>query len=196
MRKRLGVFIAFFFIAAVFIGYGAYVYNHLISKEEGVRASWSQVLNQYERRSELIPNLVSTVKGYAAHEQETLTKVVEARSKAMQFQMSSEDLDGESLQSFFSAQDDLTQALSKLMVSVEAYPELKASDAFVMLQSQLEGTENRITVERRRFIEQTRLYNSYLRRFPNNFVAKIMGFNAKDYFDAIEGADKSVKVEF
>lgn len=196
MKKRNKYILGILLLAIILMGYGARVYNNLVSGEERVNASWSQVSNQYERRAELIPNLVNTVKGYAAHEQETLTKVVEARAKATQMQLEPGELNPEGLQQYLSAQEELTQALSKLMVTVEAYPDLKASDAFLMLQTQLEGTENRIAVERRRFIEQVKGYNSYIRRFPTNIVAKALGFRSKDYFEASEGAENGVEVKF
>lgn len=176
--------------------YGASVYNKMVKNEENVNAAWSQVSNQYERRSDLIPNLVNTVKGYAEHEQETLTKVVEARSKATQVQVNPDNINAEGIQEYLAAQDELTQALSRLMVTVEAYPDLKASDGFLMLQSQLEGTENRISVERKRFIEQVKDYNSYSRKFPNNMIVGLLGFDVKQYFTASEGAEKAVEVEF
>lgn len=196
MKKRTGYILGLVILALILVVYSAKVYNNLVSGEERVNAAWSQVSNQYDRRAELIPNLVNTVKGYAAHEQETLTKVVEARAKATQIQMEPGELNPEGLQKYLSAQEELTQALSKLMVTVEAYPDLKASDAFLMLQTQLEGTENRISVERRRFIEQVKGYNSYIRRFPTNIFAKILGFKNKNYFEASEGAENAVEVEF
>ncbi|MDN4754471.1 LemA family protein [Porphyromonadaceae bacterium W3.11] len=196
MKKRtVGILVILVLLLSI-VGYGAAVYNKLVKNEENVNAAWSQVSNQYERRSDLIPNLVNTVKGYAEHEQETLTKVVEARSKATQIQVNPENINAEGIQEYLAAQDELSQALSRLMVTVEAYPDLKASDSFLMLQSQLEGTENRISVERKRFIEQVKNYNSYSRKFPNNLFVKLLGFDVKEYFTASEGADKAVEVAF
>ena len=168
----------------------------MVEKQEAVTAQWAQVENVYQRRSDLIPNLVSTVKGYADFEQETLTAVIEARSKSTSVNIDASKLDASSIQKFQAAQDGLSSALSKLMVVVERYPELKANQNFLELQSQLEGTENRIAVERRKFNETAQAYNTYIRKFPNNMIAGMFEFEKSDYFEADEGADKAPKVEF
>jgi len=170
-------------------------YNRLVELEEGVDNAWSQVENVYQRRADLIPNLVATVKGAKDFEQETLTQVVEARAKVGQVSFENAP-DAEQLAQFEAAQSQLSSALSRLLVVVERYPELKATDAFRDLQAQLEGTENRITVERKRFNDATLSYNKTRRRFPTILLAKIMGFGDKPYFEATEGAEEPPKVEF
>ncbi len=171
-------------------------YNNMVTMQEGVTAQWSQVENVYQRRSDLIPNLVSTVKGYADFEKETLTQVIEARAKATSVNINPDKLDAQSLQNFQNAQSGLSSALSKLMVVVEKYPELKANQGFLDLQAQLEGTENRITVERMKFNETAQAYNTFIRQFPKNIFAGMFGFEKKAYFEAEKGADKAPKVEF
>lgn len=171
-------------------------YNQMVSLDEGVSAQWSQVENAYQRRADLIPNLVSTVKGYAQHEQSTLTGVIEARAKATSVNIDASKLTADNLAQFQAAQDGLSQALSKLMVSVERYPELKANQNFLDLQAQLEGTENRISVERRKFNETAQNYNTTIRKFPKNITAMLFGFEKRDYFKAQQGADTAPKVEF
>ncbi len=171
-------------------------YNSMVELSEGVDAQWAQVENVYQRRSDLIPNLVNTVKGYAAHEQGTLTAVIEARSKATSVNIDANNLDAESIKKFQEAQSGLTQALSKLIMLQENYPDLKANENFRDLQAQLEGTENRITVERQKFNDVTRQYNTYIKRFPNNIIAGMFSFDQKPYFQAEEGAQKAPKVEF
>ncbi|MCF8232826.1 MAG: LemA family protein [Bacteroidales bacterium] len=183
-------------LALIMIGTGVSKYNKLVSLEENVNEKWSQVENVYQRRADLIPNLVNTVKGYAEHEQQTLTKVIEARSKATSVNVDPENLDSESLQKFQQAQKGLSSALSRLMVVVERYPNLKASQNFRDLQAQLEGTENRISVERRKFNQAARKYNTKLRQFPTNMIANTMGFEKKAYFEADQGADEAPQVEF
>ncbi len=170
-------------------------YNRLVELEEGVDNAWSQVENVYQRRADLIPNLVATVKGAKDFEQETLTQVVEARAKVGQVSFENAP-DAEQLAQFEAAQSQLSSALSRLLVVVERYPELKATDAFRDLQAQLEGTENRITVERKRFNDATLSYNKTRRRFPTILLANIMGFGDKPYFEATEGAEEPPKVEF
>jgi len=180
----------------LFLVFGG-VYNSLVSSEEKVSEAWAQVENVYQRRLDLIPNLVETVKGYAEHERETLEAVVQARSKITETKFSPEVIkDPQALAEFEEAQQGLTSALSRLLVLVERYPDLKASQNFLALQSQLEGTENRIAVERRRFNEVARDFNSKLRVFPNNFVARLMGFQRKSYFAADEGARVVPTVKF
>jgi LemA protein len=171
-------------------------YNSMVSMQEGVTAQWSQVENVYQRRSDLIPNLVSTVKGYADFEKETLTQVIEARAKATAVNINPEKLDAQSLQTFQNAQSGLSSALSRLMVVVEKYPELKANQGFLDLQAQLEGTENRITVERQKFNQTAQTYNTFIRSFPKNIFAGMFGFEKKAYFEAEKGADKSPQVKF
>lgn len=171
-------------------------YNSMVSMDEGVTAQWAQVENVYQRRADLIPNLVATVKGYATHEQETLEGVIEARSKATSVTIDPSNLNAASIQQFQAAQDGLSSALSKLMVVVERYPDLKANQNFLELQTQLERTENRIAVERRTFNTNAQEYNSYIRSFPKNIYAGIFGFEKKVYFTAIEGAEKAPEVEF
>jgi len=174
---------------------GASSYNRLIGLEERVDEAWSQVENVYQRRSDLIPNLVATVKGAAAFEQETFTAVTEARARAGQ--MSFEEAPSpEQLQSYQEAQGELSAALSRLMVVVERYPELRATEAFRDLQSQLEGTENRIAVERRRFNEVARDFNTTRRRFPTNLLANLFGFESKAYFEAEDEAEEPPQVDF
>ena len=171
-------------------------YNSMVTKEEGVTSAWAQVENVYQRRADLIPNLVATVKGYAAHEQETLEGVVNARAKAPQTTIDPANLTEESMKQFQAAQGELGSALQRLMVVVERYPDLKANQNFLELQAQLEGSENRITVERQKFNETARAYNTYIRQFPKNILSGIFGFERKAYFEAAEGAETAPKVEF
>ena len=171
-------------------------YNTMVSQDEGVKTAWSQVENQYQRRLDLIPNLVNTVKGYAAHEKETLEGVINARAEATKTTIDPSNLNEESLKKFQAAQGELSSALSRLMVVMERYPDLKANQNFSELQAQLEGTENRITVERKRFNEVAQAYNTYIRSFPNNILAGMFGFFPKAYFTADAGAEKAPKVEF
>jgi LemA protein len=171
-------------------------YNGLVSKEESVKSQWGTVESQYQRRMDLIPNLVNTVKGYAEFEQETLTKVIEARSNATAVKIDPTNLTPERLAQFQQAQEGVTSALSRLLVVVEKYPDLKANQNFLDLQSQLEGTENRIAVERKRFNDVVNTYNSAVRRFPGVIVAKISGFETKGYFEAAEGAEQAPTVDF
>lgn len=171
-------------------------YNKMVTMDEQVTSQWAQVENVYQRRADLIPNLVSTVKGYADFEKETLTGVIEARAKATSVQIDPTNLDASSMQQFQAAQDGLSSALSRLMVVVERYPDLKANQSFLELQAQLEGPENRIAVERKKFNEVTQTYNSYIRRFPALITAKIFNFDSKAYFKAQESAKEVPKVEF
>lgn len=171
-------------------------FNSMVKKQEAVQAQWAQVENVYQRRADLIPNLVATVKGYAEHEQSTLTAVIEARAKATGVTIDPTDLDPEDIARFQAAQDQLSGALSRLLVSVEAYPELKANENFLALQSQLEGTENRITVERQKFNERAQEYNQYIRMFPRNIIANMFDFEKVGYFKAQAGAETAPKVEF
>lgn len=176
--------------------YGIGVYNSLVKNEESVAKAWSQVENVYQRRADLIPNLVATVKGYAAHESETLQGVVDARSKATQIRLDAENLTPEALQQFQNAQGELSSALGRLIMLKENYPDLKANQNFLDLQAQLEGTENRIAVERKKFNESAQSYNTMLRQFPKNIIASMFNFEKKAYFKAQEGAESAPKVEF
>ena len=171
--------------------------NNLVSLEQGVIQQWSQVENQYQRRADLIPNLVNTVKGYANFEKEVLTKVTEARAKVSQFNITPEVLnDPQAFAKFQTLQGELSGALSRLLVTVENYPELKANENFLQLQAQLEGTENRISVERKKFNESVQQYNTSIKKFPASFLAGMLGFKEKQYFTAVSGAENAPKVEF
>lgn len=176
--------------------YGISANNNMVEKQEGVRTAWSQVENQYQRRADLIPNLVNTVKGYATHEEQTLTNVIEARAKATQVKVDPDQLTDEALQKYMASQNNLSQALGRLMVVAEQYPELKANENFQMLQTQLEGTENRITTERQRFNETAKEYNIYIRKFPRNIFAGTLGFKPQAYFESIAGAEVAPVVAF
>lgn len=171
-------------------------YNGMVEGEESVNKAWSQVENVYQRRADLIPNLVNTVKGYAAHESETLQGVVEARAKATQMSVNVDDLSEENIKKFQAAQGDLQQAIGRLLMLTENYPDLKANENFRDLQAQLEGTENRITVERQKFNETAKEYNTNIRKFPTNILAGIFGFEKKGYFEAQDGAEKAPEVKF
>lgn len=185
-------------LLALFLGisWGVKTGNNMVTMEEGVTASWSQVENVYQRRADLIPNLVSTVKGYAAHESETLTAVVEARAKATSVTIDPTKLNAASIQQFQEAQGGLSSALARLMVVVEKYPDLKANESFLNLQAQLEGTENRITVERQKFNQSAQAFNTYIRLFPQTIIASMRNFEKKAYFEAEKGSDKAPKVQF
>jgi LemA protein len=201
MSKGLLVLVAILAVILVVGGalflWGTGVYNHLVTLDEGVKSAWSQVENAYQRRADLIPNLVKTVEGAANFERTTLTDVIEARAKATQIQLSAEDLsDPQALARFQQAQDQLSGALSRLLVTVEQYPELKANQNFIQLQDELAGTENRISVERRRFNETAQTYNTARRQFPGSLIAGLFGFGEKAYFQATTGADQPPQVEF
>ena len=171
-------------------------YNQMVTRSENVSSQWSNVENQYQRRLDLIPNLVNTVKGYAEHEQNTLTQVVEARAKATQMRVNFDQLDEQTIQKFNNMQGELSSALSRLMAISEQYPDLKANENFRDLQAQLEGTENRINVARKNFNDAAQAYNTNIRRFPKNIFAGMFGFDKKAYFEAEEGSEKAPKVEF
>lgn len=196
MKKSLITVLAVVGIILILVMWSSSRYNSLVTKEESVTAAWSQVENVYQRRADLIPNLVNTVKGYADFEKSTLTAVIEARSKATSVTIDPKNLNAESIQQFQKAQDGLGSALSRLMVVVERYPDLKANQNFMDLQSQLEGTENRITVERRNFNMAAQDYNTQIRRFPSNIFAGMFGFDKKAYFEAETGAEKAPEVKF
>ncbi len=177
--------------------WGISSYNGLVERQENVNQAWAQVENQYQRRADLVPNLVNTVKGAADFEQETLTQVIEARSKATSMQIDAGDLDNpQMLQQFQQAQNQLSGALSRLLVTVERYPELQANQNFRDLQTQLEGTENRIATERQRYNEAVQTYNTSTRRFPTSIFAGLFGFGEKAYFEADEGAQEVPEVQF
>ena len=171
-------------------------YNKMVVSDENVQAAWSQVENVYQRRADLIPNLVATVKGYAEHEAQTLENVVAARAKATQVTVDPADLTPEALTKFNAAQGELSAALGKLLMITESYPDLKANQNFLELQAQLEGTENRITTERMKFNETAKGYNTLIRTFPNNILASVFNFEKKGYFEAQAGAETAPKVEF
>ena len=194
MKKSYIVIIV---IAVIVLGAFIWVkntYNGLVKSEEGVDAAWAQVGNVYQRRADLVPNLVATVKGYAAHESETLESVIAARSRATQVTVS--DLSEENIEKFNKAQGELSSALGRLLMITENYPDLKANENFRDLQAQLEGTENRIATERMKFNEAARAYNTKVRSFPANIIASMFGFEKKGYFEAQEGAETAPKVEF
>ncbi|OYU96802.1 MAG: LemA family protein [Bacteroidetes bacterium B1(2017)] len=178
----------------VFNGCGSY--NNMVSKQETVSSSWAQVENVYQRRSDLIPNLVNTVKGVANFEQKTLTDVINARASATQVKVDASKLSPDQIQKFQASQGELSQALGRLMVVAEQYPQLRATENFKELQSQLEGTENRIAVERGKFNDVVKDYNSYIRKFPQVLYAGMFGFDKKGYFEAVAGADKAPEVKF
>ena len=171
-------------------------YNTMVSQDENVKGKWAQVENAYQRRADLVPNLVNTVKGAAQHEESTLTAVVEARAKATSVTINADDLSEENIAKFQKVQDEFSGSLSRLLASVEAYPDLKANQNFLELQAQLEGTENRISTERRSYNEAVQQYNTTVRSFPNNLMAGMFGFKAKGTFTAAPGSDKAPTVSF
>ena len=179
-----------------FISWGSKIYNGMVTMQESVTSQWGNVQTAYQRRSDLIPNFVNTVKGAANFEQTTLTHVIEARAKATSVTIDPTKMTAENMQQFQAAQGQLSSALSRLMVVVEQYPELKATQNFRDLQVELEGTENRISVERRKFNEVAQTYNTYIKRFPQNFLAGMFGFQPKPYFEAAAGAEKAPEVKF
>ncbi len=184
-------------IVAIFVMWGISTYNNLVTLNESVNQSWSQVENQYQRRTDLIPNLVNTVKGYANFEKSVLTQVTEARASVGSVKATKEILDDpDAFQKFQAAQGQLSGALSRLLVTVENYPDLKANENFLQLQAQLEGTENRIAVERRKFNETVQSYNTTIKRFPSSILANVFGFRDKQYFRATAGSETPPKVEF
>jgi LemA protein len=196
MKKSLIVLLVVVLFVLILFGSIKSTYNNMVTMNEGVTAQWSQVENVYQRRSDLIPNLVNTVKGYATHERETLEGVIEARAKATQVTVDPSKLDAASIQKFQETQGGLSSALGRLMVVMEQYPDLKANQNFRDLQAQLEGTENRIAVERGRFNEAAQKFNVYIRKFPQVLFAGIFGFEKKAYFEAEKGAEKAPVVNF
>ena len=193
MKKAIIIVVAVVAIVVIWCITG---YNSLVGMDENVSNQWANVETQYQRRSDLIPNLVNTVKGYATHEQETLEGVVEARSKATQIKVDPQNLTPEKLAEYQQAQGQLATALGKLLAITENYPDLKANQNFQELQAQLEGTENRITVARKNFNDAAREFNTSIRRFPKNILAGLFGFDKRTYFEAQEGAETAPSVEF
>ena len=196
MKKGLIALIVAAVVAVALFGWVKNSYNKMVTEDENVQAAWSQVENVYQRRADLIPNLVATVKGYAAHESQTLENVIAARSKATQVTVDPTNLTEEALAKFNAAQGELTNALGRLLMITENYPDLKASQQFSELQAQLEGTENRITTERMKFNDTAKGYNTLIRSFPTNILASMFGFEKKGYFEAQAGAETAPKVEF
>ena len=193
MKKSIIIILA---VVAILVIWAVSVYNGLVTMDENVSGQWANVETQYQRRADLIPNLVNTVKGYATHEKETLEGVVAARSQATQIKVDAADLTPEKLAQYQKAQGAVTSALGKLLAITENYPDLKANQNFLELQAQLEGTENRIAVERRKFNEEVKGYNAYIRSFPKNIIAGMFGFLPKPYFEAAAGAEKVPEVKF
>ena len=196
MKKGLIIVGVIVLVVIIMFSWVSGKYNGLVKSEEATKQAWAQVQNVYQRRSDLIPNLVETVKGYAAHEKSTFVEVTNARAKASQITVDPTKLTPEQIQKFQGAQDGLSQSLGRLMVVMEKYPELKANQNFLELQAQLEGTENRIAVERRNFNQVVQDYNVSVRSFPGNIFASMFGFQQKGYFQAEAGAEKAVKVKF
>lgn len=195
MKKNKGLIITIVVIVLVAL-WGISSYNGLVGMDENVSNKWANVETQYQRRSDLIPNLVNTVKGYAKHESQTLEAVMAARSQASQVKIDPSNCTPQQLAAYQKAQGDVTTALGKLLAITENYPDLKANQNFLELQSQLEGTENRINVARKDFNDSAKEYNTSLRRFPRNIIASMFGFEKRNYFEAEAGAEKAPKVEF
>lgn len=195
MKKNKGLIITIVVIVLVAL-WGISSYNRLVGMDENVSNQWANVETQYQRRSDLIPNLVNTVKGYAKHESQTLEAVMAARSQATQAKIDPSNCTPQQLAAYQKAQGDVTTALGKLLAITENYPDLKANQNFLELQSQLEGTENRINVARKDFNDSAKEYNTSLRRFPRNIIASMFGFEKRNYFEAEAGAEKAPKVEF
>ena len=196
MKKTLIIIGVIVLFVIIMFSWVSGKYNGLVTKEEGTKQAWAQVQNVYQRRSDLIPNLVETVKGYANFEKSTLVDVVNARAKATQVTVDPSKLTPDQIQKFQGAQDGLSSSLGRLMVVIEKYPDLKANQNFLDLQAQLEGTENRIAVERQKFNEVVQDYNVSVRSFPTNIFASMFNFQQKGYFQAVAGAEKAVKVKF
>lgn len=196
MKKGKLLWIVAIVVALGLFGWCKNTYNGMVSADEGVQSAWSQVENVYQRRADLIPNLVATVKGYAEHESGTLEAVVAARAMATQTTVDPSQLTAENIAKFQAAQGELGSALGRLLVTVERYPDLKANQNFLELQAQLEGTENRISTERMKFNETAKSYNTLIRSFPQNILASIFSFTPKGYFKAAEGSENAPKVEF
>ena len=183
-------------IVLLVVLWGVKAYNNMVSQEEGVSTAWANVESQYQRRADLIPNLVNTVRGYAAHESETLQAVVNARTKATSINIDAENMTAEQLKEYQKAQSEVGGALGRLIAVAESYPDLKANQNFLELQAQLEGTENRIAVERKNFNEAAKKFNTYIRKFPQSLLSGVFGFDKKPYFEAEEGSQKAPTVQF
>ncbi len=196
MKKTIKILLILAVIAIVLLPFTIRPYNNMVSKEETCNQAWSNVENVYQRRMDLIPNLVATVQGAANFEKSTLEAVINARAKATAVNVNTDDLSEENIAKFQAVQDELGSAISRLLVSVERYPELTATQGFRDLQAQLEGIENRIATERNKYNETVQQFNSYIRQFPNNIIAGICNFKSKGYFKASSGAENSPKVEF
>ena len=196
MKKGTIILLVVVAVIVLLGGCSVSAYNKMVVMDENVGKAWANVETQYQRRADLIPNLVNTVKGYAAHEQETLEGVIAARSRATQVTVKADDLTPEKMQQFQEAQGEVSAALGRLLLLTENYPDLKANQNFLELQAQLEGTENRISVERRNFNEASKSYNAYIRKFPNNILSGMFGFDKKAYFEAAEGTETAPEVQF
>lgn len=196
MKKKFVPIIIVAAVVVILVAWAVSAYNGLVVKDEACSKQWSKVESQYQRRMDLIPNLVNTVKGYASHEEATLLKVIEARNQASQIKVDAENMTQEQLNEFQKSQENLSSAIRGLNIVVEQYPDLKANQNFLELQSQLEGTENRIAVERQRYSDVVNEYNTSVRRFPNSIFASMFGFDKKPYFEAQTGAENAPKVEF
>ncbi len=196
MKKGTIVLLVVVAVIVLLGGCSVKAYNKMVVMDENVGKAWANVETQYQRRADLIPNLVNTVKGYAAHESETLEGVIAARSRATQVTVNPDDLTPEKMQQFQEAQGEVSAALGRLLLLTENYPDLKANQNFLELQAQLEGTENRISVERRNFNETSKAYNAYIRKFPNNILSGMFGFDKKAYFEAAEGTETAPEVQF
>jgi len=196
MKKKFVPIIIVAAVVVILVAWAISAYNGLVIKDENCSKQWSKVESQYQRRMDLIPNLVNTVKGYASHEEATLLKVIEARNQASQVKIDAENMTQEQLNNFQQSQENLSSAIRGLNIVVEQYPDLKANQNFLELQSQLEGTENRIAVERQRYSDVVNEYNTSVRRFPNSIFASMFGFEKKPYFEAQSGAENAPKVEF
>ncbi len=194
--KKLGGWLIVLILAAICVLWGVKTNNRMVAAEESVSKAWGNVENAYQRRADLIPNLVETVKGVADYERSTLEAVIEARAKATQTTIDASELTEENMAAFQAAQDNLSQSLGRLLVAVERYPELKATESFKELHAPLEGTAHRINVERNKFNEAVQPYNSFIRKFPASIVAKIAGFDTKAYFKAAAGSDQAPQVQF
>lgn len=196
MKKKFIPIIIVAAVVVILVAWAVGAYNGLVIKDENCSKQWSKVESQYQRRMDLIPNLVNTVKGYASHEEATLLKVIEARNQASQVKVDAENMTQEQLNEFQKSQENLSSAIRGLNIVVEQYPDLKANQNFLELQSQLEGTENRIAVERQRYSDVVNEYNTSVRRFPNSIFASMFGFDKKPYFESQTGAENAPKVEF
>ena len=196
MNRKTIIGLGILGVVILTVFWGISKYNGLVNKDEAVNGQWANVENQYQRRADLIPNLVATVKGYATHESETLEGVIAARAKATQVTIDPENMTPEKLQQYQAAQGELSSALGKLFMITENYPDLKANQNFIELQAQLEGTENRISTERTKFNDLSKDFNTSIRRFPTNIIASMAGFEKRAYFEAEEGSEKAPEVKF